>query len=60
MRLLLALLGVALLLFSGFGLAATFEPLDGETVATWRLIHGAGALAGLLLVVWALRRRPEG
>ncbi len=51
-RLLLALVLLALVAFCAFGFLATFEPLDRSTQVTWRLIHGFGGGLCLLGAGW--------
>ncbi len=58
-RVLLSLLMLVALLFSGFGFVTTFEPLPASQQWTWRMIYGlidAGCLAGLWRL-WFRRAR---
>ena len=55
-RSLLMVLGLALLAAGAYGLLATLEPLDPETVGRWRLTYGASALIGLVLLLLSVGR----
>lgn len=59
LRILAVLALLALLLFCGYGLLATAEPMDPATRALWRAIYGVLGLLGMV-ALWRVAIRRAG
>lgn len=59
MKIVLVLLCFGLVVGCGYGLIATFEPMDSGEQLMWRVIYGIGTVLGLGGAVWALRQQED-
>lgn len=60
-RIILALVLIAVLLFCAYGFLATFEPLERSVQITWRIVYGgvgSACIGGAAWLVFAKRREP--
>ena len=59
MRIVAAILLLAVVGFCVFGFMATFEPLDRSTQLFWRTAYGVVGVVCLAAAVWTLRPRKQ-